>query len=128
MSELPKDLLYTKEHEWVRINGKRATVGITDFAQEELGDVVFVDLPEVGAKVEAGEAFGSVESVKAASDLFTPVGGSVLEMNHALIDAPELVNDSPYEEGWMILVEVEDDSLVDELMTAEEYEAFLEEE
>jgi len=126
MIELPKDLMYTREHEWVRIEGKLATVGISEYAQEELGDVVFVDLPQVGAKLIAGEVFGSIESVKAASDIFSPVSGTVTKINETLTDEPELVNESPYEEGWMIQLELEDESPGDELMSDEEYEAFLE--
>ncbi|ETW93374.1 MAG: glycine cleavage system protein H, partial [Candidatus Entotheonella gemina] len=103
--EFPEGLKYTKEHEWARIEGDRVIVGITDFAQEELGDVVFVELPEPGAAVAAEGTFGVVESVKAVSDLYCPVSGTVLEINTDLEDHPELVNDSPYEDGWMIVIE-----------------------
>ena len=112
---------YTKEHEWVRVEGDTATVGITDFAQSELGDIVFVELPEVGDEVTAGEPFGSVESVKTVSELYAPVSGKVVEVNDALGDSPENVNTSPYGDGWMIVVEMSDPSQVDQLLTAEQY-------
>lgn len=125
MSNIPGDLKYTEEHEWVLVEGRYGRIGITDYAQEELGDVVYVELPEVGDKVVKGEAFGSVESVKAASDLFAPVSGTVIEVNRDLEDSPELVNESPYDDGWMIVVELEDESELDELLTPEEYEEHL---
>ena len=121
MSHIPKDLKYTEEHEWISIENNLGKIGITDYAQDELGDVVYVELPEVGDKVVKGEAFGSVESVKAASDLFAPVSGTVVEVNEALDDNPELVNKSPYDDGWVIVAEVEDDTLND-LLTPGEYE------
>jgi len=117
----PQHLKYTEEHEWARVEGNRVTIGITDFAQHELGDIGFVDLPEVGATVESGEPFGSVESVKTVSELYAPVSGKVVEVNEALIDAPEKVNESPYEDGWMIVVEMSDPSELDRLWTAEKY-------
>ena len=122
MSHIPTDLKYTEEHEWISLEGKLRKIGITDHAQDALGDVVYVELPEVGDKVVKGEAFGSVESVKAASDLFAPVSGTVVEVNEELDDSPELVNKSPYDDGWMIVVEVEDESELEELLTPEEYE------
>ena len=122
MSHIPADLKYTEEHEWISLKGKLGKIGITDHAQDALGDVVYVELPEVGDKVVKGEAFGSVESVKAASDLFAPVSGTVVEVNEELDDSPELVNKSPYDDGWMIVVEVEDESELEELLTPEEYE------
>jgi glycine cleavage system H protein len=122
MSHIPADLKYTEEHEWISMEGKLGKVGITDHAQDALGDVVYVELPEVGDKVVKGEAFGSVESVKAASDLFAPVSGTVVEVNQDLDDSPELVNKSPYDDGWMIVVEVEDESELEDLLTPEEYE------
>ncbi len=125
MSNIPGDLKYTEEHEWVLVEGRYGRIGITDYAQEELGDVVYVELPEVGDKIVKGEAFGSVESVKAASDLFAPVSGTVIEVNRDLEDSPELVNESPYDDGWMIVVELEDESELDELLTPEEYEEHL---
>ncbi|HHY71512.1 MAG TPA: glycine cleavage system protein GcvH [Thermoanaerobacterales bacterium] len=121
MSHIPANLKYTEEHEWILMEGKLGKIGITDHAQDELGDVVYVELPEVGDKVVSGETFGSVESVKAASDLFAPVSGTVVEVNEALNDSPELVNKSPYDDGWMIVVEVEDESELDDLLTPEEY-------
>jgi glycine cleavage system H protein len=102
----PKDLKYTKEHEWMRLTGKTATVGITGFAQEQLGDVVYVELPKVGDPVKAGKPFGVVESTKAVSELFSPVDGTVIEVNDPLADAPETLNKDPYEAGWLIKVEV----------------------
>ncbi|HLH72201.1 MAG TPA: glycine cleavage system protein GcvH [Chloroflexota bacterium] len=121
----PQDLRYTKDHEWIRVEGARGVVGITYFAQEQLGDVVFVELPKVGTRVEQGKTFGVVESVKTASDLFAPVSGTVVEVNEKLIDRPELVNQDPYGEGWMIVVEMSDPSQVASLLTAEQYEALL---
>lgn len=120
---VPAELKYSEEHEWVRVEGKRATVGITDFAQSELGDIVFVELPEVGDTVEFGEPFGSVESVKTVSELYAPVSGKVVEVNETLADAPEKVNESPYGEGWMIVVELSDESELDQLWTADKYAA-----
>lgn len=118
---VPAELKYSEEHEWVRVDGNRATIGITDFAQSELGDIVFVELPEVGDTVEFGEPFGSVESVKTVSELYAPVSGKVVEVNSALADAPEKVNESPYGEGWMIVVEPSDPSELDRLWTADKY-------
>ncbi len=125
MSSIPKELKYTKEHEWILIDGKQGKIGITDYAQQELGDVVFVELPEVGDKVVKGETFGSIESVKAASDLFAPVSGTVVGVNDKLEDGPELVNKSPYGDGWMIIVEVEDETELEDLLSPEEYEEHL---
>lgn len=122
---LPEDLQYTKSHEWVRREGEVATVGITEHAQDELGDVVFVDLPEQGATFSAGESFGSVESVKAVSDLYTPVGGEVVEINSALEDSPEKVNEDPYGEGWIVKVRVSEEG---ELLSAADYQKVVEEE
>ena len=123
--EFPRGLRYTKEHEWVRVEGRQAYVGITDYAQQELGDVVYVELPEVEAAVRHMEPFGVVESVKAVSDLFSPVTGTIKQVNEELFDRPELVNSDPYGQGWMILVEITDPSEFDTLMTAEQYEAYL---
>lgn len=124
---LPKELRYSKEHEWVKDEGDKVRIGITDFAQSELGDIVFVELPEVGAEITADEPFGSVESVKTVSELYAPVSGKVVEVNGELEGSPELVNDSPYEEGWMILVEVSNKSELDNLLSAEEYEKMVSE-
>jgi len=118
----PKELRYSEEHEWVKVEGEKVRVGITDFAQSELGDIVFVELPEVGDEISADEPFGSVESVKTVSELYAPVSGKVVEVNEDLNDSPEFVNESPYEKAWMIVVEPSDNSEVDKLMTAEQYE------
>ncbi|NLU09657.1 MAG: glycine cleavage system protein GcvH [Tepidanaerobacter acetatoxydans] len=126
MSNIPTDLKYTEEHEWIFVEDSLGKIGITDHAQEELGDVVYVELPEVGDKIVKGEPFGSVESVKAASDLFAPVSGTVVEINEALIERPELVNERPYDDGWMIVVEVEDESELDDLLTPAEYKKLVE--
>lgn len=122
---LPEDLQYTKTHEWVRREGDVATVGITEHAQDELGDVVFVDLPESGATFSAGATFGNVESVKAVSDLNTPVGGEVVEVNSALEDSPEKVNEDPYGEGWLVRIQVSDEG---ELLSAADYQKVVDEE
>ncbi|MEH7883564.1 glycine cleavage system protein GcvH [Bacillus sp. JJ1609] len=118
----PKELRYSEEHEWVKVEGEKVRVGITDFAQSELGDIVFVELPEVGDEISADEPFGSVESVKTVSELYAPVSGKVVAVNEDLNDSPEFVNESPYEKAWMIVVEPSDNSEVDKLMTAEQYE------
>jgi glycine cleavage system H protein len=122
----PEELQYTKSHEWVRTEGDTATVGITDHAQEELGDIVYVELPEEGATFEAGEPFGTVESVKAVSDLYTPVGGEVVEVNGALDASPEKINEDPYGEGWIVKLRVSDARAG--LLSASDYEQLLEEE
>lgn len=119
--QVPSELLYTEEHEWLSIDGDVATVGISDYAQGELGDVVFVELPEVGATVKQFEPFGTIEAVKAVSDLFAPVSGEVVEVNSVLNDAPETVNKSPYEEGWMIRIKMSDPEEVKQLMDADAY-------
>lgn len=126
--ELPSGLKYSREHEWVRVEGNIAVIGITDFAQSELGDVVYVELPEGGTEVEANNTFGVVESVKAVSDLFAPVSGVVVEANTTLEDHPELVNSEPYEDGWMIRVEMKDESELNDLLEADSYRAYVEEE
>jgi glycine cleavage system H protein len=122
---IPEDLQYTNSHEWVRIEGDTATIGITDHAQDELGDIVFVELPDEGATFDAGESFGTVESVKAVSDLYAPVGGEVVEVNSALEDAPENINEDPYGEGWFIKLRITDEA---DLLSPEEYEKVVEEE
>lgn len=124
--KVPNDLRYSRTHEWVRVEGDVATVGITDHAQAELGDVVFVDLPEIGRQLDVGEVFGSIDSVKAAADLFSPVAGEVVEVNGALAGSTELVNTDPYGDGWMIRLKLSDTS-VDHLLTADDYLKFLEE-
>ncbi len=122
---IPEELQYTKTHEWVRREDDVATVGITEHAQDELGDVVFIELPEKGVSFGAGDAFGTVESVKAVSDLYAPVGGEVVEVNEALNDAPEKINEEPYGDGWIIRLRVSEEA---DLLSAEEYEKVLEEE
>lgn len=120
---LPKELKYSEEHEWVKDEGgQKVRIGITDFAQSELGDIVFIELPEEGDEIEANDTFGSVESVKTVSELYAPVSGKVVEVNAELEDSPELVNESPYDQGWMIVVEMSDPSEVNNLLTAEKYE------
>lgn len=126
--KVPENLKYTREHEWARIRGKIATVGITDYAQDQLGDVVYVELPDVADEVAKDEQFGTIESVKTVSDLFSPLSGEVIKVNEQLEDRPELVNEDPYGDGWMIQIQISDPDEIDELMSAEEYEAYLEEE
>ncbi|GIW43861.1 MAG: glycine cleavage system protein GcvH [Candidatus Binatia bacterium] len=123
--EFPEDLRYSKEHEWVLVEGNVATVGITDYAQEQLGEIVYVELPEVGEKVSKEDAFGVVESVKTVSDVYAPVSGSVIEVNDDLPDNPEMLNDDPYGDGWMIKIEMSDPEELEDLMTAEEYERYV---
>ena len=123
----PEDVRYTSEHEWARLEGGRVTIGITNYATEQLGDVVFVELPEVGRKLEAMKPFGVVEAVKTVSDLFAPVSGQVVEVNGALTDNPALVNQDPFGEGWMIRVRPDDPAAVQKLMTSSDYERMLEE-
>ncbi|MCH2515664.1 MAG: glycine cleavage system protein GcvH [Dehalococcoidia bacterium] len=122
----PDDLKYSKEHEWVRMEGNIAQIGVTVFAQDSLGDVVFIDLPDVGTEVGQFEKFGEIESVKAVSDLFSPIAGTIVDANSAAIDNPETVNTDPYGSGWLIKVEISDPPQLDELMDAETYEATLE--
>ena len=124
--DFPTDLKYTKEHEWARQEGGEVTVGITSHAQAELGDIVFLELPEVGARVEEGKTFGVVESVKAVSDLYSPVSGQVARVNGDLVDAPERVNADPYGEGWMVVIETS--GAGENLLSAAEYEQFVKEE
>lgn len=124
---VPAGLFYSKEHEWVKVEGNKAYIGITEFAQNELGDIVFVELPEVNDTIAAGDVFGNVESVKTVSDLYAPVSGKVIEINEALEDSPELVNESPYENAWMIAVELDDASEVEALLDAAGYEALISE-
>jgi glycine cleavage system H protein len=126
MVNVPEELRYTKEHEWARVEGDRARVGITAFAQEQLGDVVFVELPKVGATVTSMKTFGVVESVKAVSDLFAPLTGEVVEVNAELAKKPEVVNSDPYGQGWMLLIKLAKPAEVDALMTAEAYRRFVE--
>ncbi|HWO42485.1 MAG TPA: glycine cleavage system protein GcvH [Candidatus Eisenbacteria bacterium] len=124
--EIPEGLKYSKEHEWVLVEGNIATIGITEYAQEELGDIVYVELPEVGEKIVKDDPFGAVESVKAVSDVYAPVSGTVLEVNDALPDSPETINEDAYGDGWMIRVEMSDMDDLKDLMTAEEYAEYIE--
>jgi glycine cleavage system H protein len=122
---IPSDLRYHKEHEWVRLNGKQATVGISHFAQDALGDIVFLDMPKVGAVVTAGQQIGEVESTKTTSTIYTPVGGTVSKINTDLKDHPEVVNSDPYGKGWIAVIDLSNPGEVAQLMTAAQYEAFL---
>jgi glycine cleavage system H protein len=125
--EFPEDIRYTKEHEWARAEGTRVRVGITDFAQDALGDVVYVDLPAVGASVEADTPLGEVESTKSVSDVYSPVTGTIIERNPLIEDHPELVNEQPYGDGWLVVIEMAAPERVDTLLDAEAYRAFLKE-
>lgn len=122
-----KGLLYTNDHEWVKVDGETALIGIADHAQDQLGDIVYVELPEVDDEIEKGEDFSAVESVKAAADVYMPISGKVIEINEELMDSPELLNTDPYE-NWMVKIDILDKSELDDLMTSEEYEKFLAEE
>ncbi len=122
---IPTDLRYHNEHEWVRLNGTQATVGISHFAQDALGDIVFIDMPKAGAVVSSGQQIGEVESTKTTSTIYTPVSGTVAKINTDLKDHPEVVNSDPYGKGWMVVIELSKPAEVDQLMTAAQYEAFL---
>lgn len=124
--EFPDDVRYTKDHEWARLEGGRVRIGVTDFAQDALGDVVYVDLPEAGSSVQADQSFGEIESTKSVSDVFSPVSGTIVEKNHLVDDAPELVNQQPYGDGWLVIVEPTDPEAVDGLMDSEAYKALVE--
>jgi len=126
--DFPKDLKYTKEHEWVKVEGNTAIVGITDYAQDSLGDVVYVELPQEGGSVTKHEPFGVVESVKAVSDLYSPISGSVAEVNDAIVDNPEVINEDPYGDAWMIKVSLANSDELDDLLTSDEYQKYIEEE
>lgn len=121
----PADYRYTKEHEWVKVEGDTALVGITHHAQDQLGDVVFVELPAVDSAIKAGDSFGTVESVKAVSDIYAPLSGDVVEANDDLVDAPEKLNESPHEGGWLVKVKVADPAELDKLMSAEDYQKYV---
>ncbi|NLE11283.1 MAG: glycine cleavage system protein GcvH [Actinobacteria bacterium] len=121
----PKDLKYHREHDWARIDGDTAVFGLTSYAQETLGDIVFIELPEVGTDVVAGAPYAEVESVKAVSDVYAPLSGSVVEVNDSVVDAPETINESPFEDGWLIKVRLTDPSEADELLSPEEYDQLL---
>jgi glycine cleavage system H protein len=125
---LPEDRRYSKEHEWVKVEGGRGTVGITDYAQQQLGDVVYVELPEVGKKFSSMEVFGTIESVKAVSELFCPVSGEVVEVNGTVVDKPELVNSDPYGKAWLLVVAIANEAELSSLMSASDYQAYLDRE
>lgn len=124
----PKNLKYHREHDWARVDGDTAVFGLTSYAQESLGDIVYIELPEIGTDVVAGQPYAEVESVKAVSDVYAPLSGSVVEVNEEVVDAPELINESPFENGWLVKVQLSDPGEVDDLMSAEEYEQMLAEE
>ncbi len=126
--DFPDELKYTEEHEWVLVEDDIVTIGITDFAQEQLGDVVFVELPEVGDDLEMGKSFGVVESVKAVSDIYAPVSGEVVEINDELPNEPEIINSSPYDDGWLVRLKLTDPGELDDLMDADAYQEFIEQE
>ena len=122
---IPSELLYSKDHEWVKIDGDLLTIGITDFAQSELGDIVYIEIETVGDYLSAEEVFGTVEAVKTVSDLFMPVGGEILEFNSILEDSPESVNDDPYDSGWMIKIKVDDPSQLNDLLSSDQYKQLI---
>ena len=124
----PEDVRYHKEHTWVRISGKKGTIGITDYAQDALGDIVYIDLPEVDSDVEANSEISEIESTKATSSVISPVSGKVLEVNEDLLESPEVINEEPYGKGWIALIEIENDSELDDLMDAADYGKYVEEE
>ncbi|MBF0506421.1 MAG: glycine cleavage system protein GcvH [Nitrospirae bacterium] len=124
----PDDLKYHKEHAWVKASGKRATIGITDYAQDSLGDIVYIDLPEVETIAEAGNELAEIESTKATSSIISPVSGTVIEVNEKLADSPEIINEDPYGKGWVAIIEMDDTYELDELMDIDDYEKFVEEE
>ncbi len=126
--DFPQDLKYTKEHEWIKEEGGSVVIGVTDYAQDSLGDIVYVELPAEGAEVTKDEPFGVVESVKAVSDLYSPVSGTVLEVNDSIVDSPEVINDEPYGDAWMLKIELGDPSELDGLLSVEEYKSYVEEE
>ena len=126
--KVPVDLKYTESHEWVKVTDDGLIVGITEYAQREMGDIVFADLPQVGAEYKKGESLAVIESVKAVSDIYAPVGGTIIEVNEALVDSPELINDDCYGEGWLVKLSPETDAELDGLLSAEEYEKLLEKE
>ena len=128
MSSYPDDRFYSKSHEWIRVEGETATIGITDHAQKELGDVVFVELPDLGEIFDEGQEFGTIESVKAVSELFLPVAGEIVDVNKTLVDEPNAVNEDPHGDGWLVQVKVSSDGVLDGLMNAAAYEKFVEEE
>jgi glycine cleavage system H protein len=122
---VPKDLMYTKDHEWAKFDNNEVTIGLTDFAQGELGDIIFVELPEIGREIEKNEAFGTIEAVKTVTDLLAPVAGKVIEINDEIEDSPEFVNEDCYGKGWFVKIEIEDLSEKDKLLSAEDYQAII---
>ena len=126
MSNVPEDLRYTSDHEWVRQEGGRVRIGITDYAQDALGDVMFVQIPDVGTKVAQGDSFSEVESTKSVSDIYAPIAGTVVEVNQELADSPQRVNEDPYGEGWLVVIEADDASQLDQLLDADAYRALIE--
>lgn len=126
--KVPAELLYSKDHEWVKVEDGKAVVGITDFAQDQLGDVVFVEVPEAGAELGVGDGLTTIESVKAVSDVYSPLGGKIAQVNEELGDAPQLINEDPYGKGWIAVLKIADDEELKGLLTAEEYKKFLSEE
>jgi glycine cleavage system H protein len=128
LMNIPTDLKYSREHEWVRVEGNLVTIGITDYAQEELGDIVNVELPDEGDEIHKEEAFGAVESVKASSEVFSPVSGKIAEVNEPLMDAPDMLNEDPYDEGWMVKIELSNSSEIDDLMDPNGYKQYVQEE
>lgn len=123
----PENLLYTKEHQWVKRKGDKAIVGITDYAQQALGEIVYIEVPEEGTQVVANEPFGEIESVKTVSDIYAPVTGEIVKVNQKVLDSPEIIHEDPYNKGWIVIIDMSDPSELDELMTAEEYEEYLQE-
>ena len=124
----PEDIRYHKEHTWIRVSGRKGTIGITDYAQDALGDIVYIDLPEVESDVEANSEVSEIESTKATSSVISPVSGKVLEVNEDLLETPEIINEDPYDKGWIAVIEIENDSEIDDLMDAAEYGKYVEEE
>ena len=123
---LPADLKYTKQHEWTRIEGNIATIGVTDFAQSELGDIAWLEMPEVGDETKIGETFGTIEAVKTVEDLYAPISGKIIEINSELLDSPELVNDDPYGRGWIVKLEISDEAEIAKLLSADDYAGLIE--
>ena len=123
---LPADLKYTKEHEWTRIEGSIATIGVTDFAQSELGDIAWLEMPDIGSETVIGEAFGTIEAVKTVEDLYAPISGKIIEINSELLDSPELVNDDPYGRGWIVKLEISDEAEIAKLLSADDYAGLIE--
>lgn len=124
--DLPSDIKYTKEHEWAKIEGNVATIGVTDFAQSELGDIAWLEMPEIGAETKKGDPFGTIEAVKTVEDLFAPLTGKIVEINEGLLDSPEWVNDDPYGKGWIAKIEFSDEAELADLLSAEQYSGLIE--